>query len=143
MAAELRSSSVGRTMVLEIADPEHRNALGPDIYAAGVEALNAADGNPEVGSVVITGHGGVFSAGGNLQRLLKAAGQKVPLSKPILEINPHHPLVLRLKAETDDARFNDLAAVLFDQSLLAEGGQLEDPAGFVKRLNQLMLAIGG
>ncbi len=70
MAAELRSSSVGRTMVLEIADPEHRNALGPDIYAAGVEALNAADGNPEVGSVVIAGHGGVFSAGGNLQRLL-------------------------------------------------------------------------
>ncbi|MFN7087100.1 MAG: molecular chaperone HtpG [Burkholderiales bacterium] len=78
----------------------------------------------------------------NLQRLLKAAGQKVPTSRPILEINPHHPLVLRLKAETDDARFNDLAALLFDQSLLAEGGQLEDPAGFVKRLNQLMLALG-
>jgi enoyl-CoA hydratase/carnithine racemase len=56
--------------VLEIADPEHRNALGPDIYAAGIEALNAADGNPEIGCVVITGHGGVFSAGGNLQRLL-------------------------------------------------------------------------
>lgn len=70
MAAELRSSSVGRTLVLEIADPEHRNALGPDIYAAGIEALNAADGNPEIGCVVITGHGGVFSAGGNLQRLL-------------------------------------------------------------------------
>lgn len=70
MAAELRSSSVGRTLVLEIAGPEHRNALGPDIYAAGIEALNAADGNPEIGCVVITGHGGVFSAGGNLQRLL-------------------------------------------------------------------------
>ncbi len=79
----------------------------------------------------------------NLQRMLKAAGQKVPLSKPILEINPHHPLVLRLKSEAQDERFNDLAAVLFDQSLLAEGGQLEDPAGFVKRLNQLMLAMGG
>ena len=79
----------------------------------------------------------------NLQRMLKAAGQKVPTSKPILEINPHHPLVLRLKAEAQDERFNDLAQVLFDQSLLAEGGQLEDPAGFVKRLNQLMLAMGG
>jgi molecular chaperone HtpG len=79
----------------------------------------------------------------NLQRMLKAAGQKVPMSKPILEINPHHPLVLRLKLEAQDERFNDLAAVLFDQSLLAEGGQLEDPAGFVKRLNQLMLAMGG
>ncbi len=80
---------------------------------------------------------------GNLQRMLKAAGQKVPLSKPILEINPHHPLVLRLKSEADETRFGDLTAVLFDQSLLAEGGQLEDPAGFVKRLNQLMLAMGG
>ena len=79
----------------------------------------------------------------NLQRMLKAAGQKVPLSKPILEINPRHPLVLRLRDEAQDERFNDLAQVLFDQSLLAEGGQLEDPAGFVKRLNQLMLAMGG
>lgn len=80
--------------------------------------------------------------GANLQRMLKAAGQNVPASKPILEINPHHPLVLRLKNEADETRFSDLAKVLFDQSLLAEGGQLEDPAGFVKRLNQLMLALG-
>jgi molecular chaperone HtpG len=80
--------------------------------------------------------------GANFQRLLKASGQNVPASKPILEINPQHPLVLRLKFEPDDARFTDLAKVLFDQSMLAEGGQLEDPAGFVKRLNQLMLALG-
>jgi molecular chaperone HtpG len=80
--------------------------------------------------------------GANFQRLLKSAGQNVPTAKPILEINPHHALVQRLKDETDDARFDDLAKVLFDQSLLAEGGQLEDPAGFVKRLNQLMLALG-
>lgn len=70
MAAELKSASEGRTMVLTISNPEHRNALGPDIYAAGVEALNAADSNPEVGSVVITGAGSTFCAGGNLQRLL-------------------------------------------------------------------------
>jgi molecular chaperone HtpG len=80
--------------------------------------------------------------GANFQRMLKAAGQNVPTSKPIMEINPHHPLVLRLKDEADEARFTDLAKVLFDQSMLAEGGQLEDPAGFVKRLNQLMLALG-
>ncbi len=80
--------------------------------------------------------------GANFQRMLKAAGQDVPASKPIMEINPHHPLVLRLKDEADESRFTDLAKVLFDQSLLAEGGQLEDPAGFVKRLNQLMLALG-
>ena len=77
-----------------------------------------------------------------LQRMLKAAGQKVPPSRPILEVNPGHPLIARLRSETDEARFADLAAVLFDQSLLAEGGQLEDPAGFVRRLNQLMLALG-
>ena len=80
--------------------------------------------------------------GAHYQRLLKASGQNVPASKPILEINPQHPLVLRLKDEADEARFTDLAKVLFDQSMLAEGGQLEDPAGFVKRLNQLMLALG-
>jgi len=77
-----------------------------------------------------------------LQRMLKAAGQKVPMAKPILEINAGHPLVQRLQAEADESRFIDFAGVLFDQSLLAEGGQLEDPAGFVKRLNQLMLALG-
>ena len=79
--------------------------------------------------------------GMHLERLLKAAGQKVPTSKPILEVNPHHPLIERLKNEADDTRFGDWSQVLFDQALLAEGGQLEDPAGFVKRLNQLVLAI--
>ncbi|HEY0339106.1 MAG TPA: molecular chaperone HtpG [Burkholderiales bacterium] len=81
--------------------------------------------------------------GMHLERLLKAAGQQVPNSKPILEVNAHHPLVERLKNETDDARFGDWTEVLFDQALLAEGGQLEDPAGFVKRLNQLVLALDG
>lgn len=75
MAAELRSASEGRTMVLTIHNPEHRNALGPEIYAAGVEALNAADSNPEVRSVVLTGAGSTFCAGGNLQRLLDNRGK--------------------------------------------------------------------
>jgi molecular chaperone HtpG len=78
---------------------------------------------------------------GNLARLLKAAGQGVPASKPILEINPKHPVVLRLKGE--EKKFDDWAAVLFDQALLAEGGHLDDPAGFVKRINTLMLDLGG
>jgi molecular chaperone HtpG len=76
---------------------------------------------------------------GNLARLMKAAGQKAPASQPILEINPSHPVVQRLKGE--EKRFDDWAAVLFDQALLAEGGQLDDPAGFVKRVNQLMLEM--
>jgi len=63
----------------------------------------------------------------------------VPGHKPILEINPHHPLVQRLKYESDESRFSDWSHILFDQALLAEGGQLEDPAGFVRRLNELML----
>jgi molecular chaperone HtpG len=79
----------------------------------------------------------------NLERLLKAAGQKVPGSKPILEINPKHPLVQGLRYEADETRFADWSHILFDQALLAEGGQLEDPASFVKRLNELMLALAG
>jgi len=80
-------------------------------------------------------------ASGNLARMLKAAGQRLPDSKPILEINPRHPFVLRLKAE--DTRFDDWAAVLLDQAILAEGGQLDDPATFVKRINELMLDMSG
>ena len=76
--------------------------------------------------------------GGNLARLLKAAGQKVPVVKPILEINPRHPLIQRLKNEEN--RFDDWSQILFDQALLAEGGQLDDPASFVRKLNELVLA---
>jgi molecular chaperone HtpG len=75
----------------------------------------------------------------NLARMLKAAGQKAPPSKPILEVNPKHPVVMRVKDEA--RRFDDWALVLFDQALLAEGGQLDDPAAFVKRVNELMLAM--
>ena len=77
--------------------------------------------------------------GGNLARILKAAGQKVPASKPILEVNPEHAIVARLQPA--DARFEAWAGLLFDQALLAEGGQLEDPAGFVRRTNDLMLSL--
>lgn len=76
---------------------------------------------------------------GNMSRFLKSVGQSVPTSKPILEINPDHRLILRLKLDTDAQRIADWSQLLFDQSLLAEGGQLEDPAQFVKRLNQLMM----
>jgi molecular chaperone HtpG len=76
----------------------------------------------------------------NLARMLKSAGQKAPVSRPILEINPRHPVVLRLK--TEEKRFDDWVWVLFDQALLAEGGQLDDPASFVRRVNQLMLEMG-
>ncbi|HEY5863046.1 MAG TPA: molecular chaperone HtpG, partial [Casimicrobiaceae bacterium] len=76
---------------------------------------------------------------GNLARMLKAAGQHAPEAKPILEINPKHPVIERLVGE--HARFDAWAQVLYDQALLAEGGQLDDPATFVKRINELMLAM--
>ena len=82
-----------------------------------------------------------YDPSGNLARILKAAGQKAPDVKPILEINPAHPAVQRLKGE--EVRFADWAALLFEQATLAEGGQLDDPAGFVKRINDLMLALSG
>jgi molecular chaperone HtpG len=79
----------------------------------------------------------------HLERMLKAAGQNVPGSKPILEINPQHPIVQRLRDESDERRFSDWSHILFDQAMLAEGGQLDDPASFVKRLNEVMLTLAG
>ncbi len=76
-----------------------------------------------------------------MQNLMKQAGHDMPSSKPVLEINPSHPLIERMEAETDDEQFADWAAILFDQALLAEGAQLEDPAGFVSKLNKLMLKM--
>lgn len=81
--------------------------------------------------------------GMNLERLLKLTGQKVPPVRPILEINPRHPLVRRLKEEPSGDRFADWAHLLLEQALIAEGGQLDDPGAFVRRLNQLMLALAG
>ncbi|MCK5896147.1 MAG: molecular chaperone HtpG, partial [Cocleimonas sp.] len=76
-----------------------------------------------------------------MQQMMKQAGHEMPSSKPVLEINPAHPLLARMTAETDDDKFKEWASVLFDQALLAEGGQLEDPAGFVHKLNSLMLEM--
>ena len=79
----------------------------------------------------------------NMQRILQAVGQPAPESKPIFELNPDHTIVQRLKAETDDDRFAEWTEILFDQSVLAEGGQLKDPATFVNRLNKLLLELAG
>ena len=86
---------------------------------------------------------GDYDMGVQMRRILEAAGQAVPNSKPVFEINPEHPLVQRLDRETDDERFAEWARVLLDQARLAEGWELEDPATFVKRLNQLILQVSG
>ncbi len=77
-----------------------------------------------------------------LRRMLEASGQTLPESKPVLEINVNHPLVERLAAEPDDQRFGQISNVLLDHALLAEGAQLEDPAAYVQRMNQLLLELG-
>lgn len=82
-----------------------------------------------------------YELSSHLQRILKSAGQNIPSTKPIFELNPTHPLVAKLKQEQDDDRFAEWVNILFDQSMLAEGGQLEDPAGFVSRLNRLFLEM--
>jgi len=75
-----------------------------------------------------------------MQRILQASGQKMPEAKPIFEINPEHALIKRLHAIEDDERFSQWAVVLFEQAVLAEGGQLDNPADFVNRVNQLLIA---
>lgn len=80
--------------------------------------------------------------GAQMRRILEAAGQKAPATKPLLEINPAHPLLARLEATSDEAAFNDLAMLLFEQATLADGGQLPEPAAFVQRLNRLLLSMG-
>lgn len=84
---------------------------------------------------------GEHDMGAQMRRILEAAGQKVPDSKPIFELNPEHPLVKKLEQEAADARFADLANILFDQANLAEGAQLQDPAAYVARLNKLLLEL--
>jgi molecular chaperone HtpG len=84
---------------------------------------------------------GDYDMGAQMRRIMEAAGQPVPESKPILEINPTHPLVKMLDQEADEDRFADLGNILFDQANLAEGGQLDDPAAYVSRLNKLLLEM--
>ncbi|MDG2176182.1 MAG: molecular chaperone HtpG [Gammaproteobacteria bacterium] len=79
--------------------------------------------------------------GAQMRKIMEAAGQTMPDFKPVFEINPEHPLVQKLDKEADEDRFSDLAAILFDQASLAEGGQLDDPASYIQRLNKLLLDL--
>jgi molecular chaperone HtpG len=105
--------------------------------ASAVRVTNRLTDSP---ACLVSSEGGLST---NLERILKAAGQAVPAAKPILEVNPSHPIVRRLAEETDPVRFGDWSQILFDQATLAEGGQIEDPAAFVRRLNALMLTLAG
>jgi molecular chaperone HtpG len=102
-----------------------------------VKEVRVTDRLTDSASCLVSAEGDIS---GTLERLLKQAGQQAPERKPILEINPQHPLVKQLRTESS-SRFDDWSSLLFDQALLAEGGKLEDPSGFVKRMNDLLLAL--
>jgi molecular chaperone HtpG len=81
---------------------------------------------------------GEHDISGNLERILKAAGQSTPENKPILEINPNHELIKKIEKVEENQLFNDYASVIFDQAILAEGGQLDDPIGYVNKINKFI-----
>jgi molecular chaperone HtpG len=84
---------------------------------------------------------GEYDMGMQMRKIMEAAGQKVPESKPIFELNMEHPLVSKLDREADEDRFGELASILFDQACLAEGRQLDDPASYIGKLNKLLLEL--
>jgi molecular chaperone HtpG len=101
-----------------------------------VESVRLSSRLTESPSCLVAGE---YALSRRLEEMLKRAGEQAPASRPILELNPEHPLVVKLKSTADDEALADLGELLFGQAVLAEGGQLEDPAGFVRRLNRLLL----
>ncbi len=144
-AKDLDLSAIGGEALKPEADPatgEHaallqrmQQALGE--RASAVRVTHRLTDSP---ACLVSSEAGIST---HLERLLKAAGQAVPAGKPILEVNPSHPLVRRIADEPDAVKFADWSHILFDQATLAEGGQVDDPAAFVKRLNDLMLTLAG
>lgn len=103
-----------------------------------VSAVRISHRLTESASCIVADHYGLSRT---MEKIMKSAGQTVPSSKPILELNPEHPVVEHLKIEQDEQRFKDLAVLLFDQAVLNEGSQLDDPAAFVHRLNGLLQTL--
>ena len=108
------------------------------VLEAKVEEVRVTNRLTDSPACLVVGDGDM---GAQMRRILEQAGQAMPESKPILELNPEHSLVQKLDQESDEDRFSDLVEILFDQSMLAEGGQLDDPATYVHRLNKLLLEL--
>ncbi len=103
-----------------------------------VTAVNTTDRLTSSPACLVVGE---YDMGLQMRRLLEQAGQNLPESKPSLEINPEHPIVVKMDGESDEERFSDMAWLLFEQATLSEGGQLEDPATFVNRMNKLIVQL--
>ncbi|MGB5613893.1 MAG: molecular chaperone HtpG [Sedimenticolaceae bacterium] len=123
---------------VEKATEEHKHLIERVKTALGeaVKEVRVSSRLTESPACLVVDH---YDMSQNLARVLKQMGQDAPMPIPIIEINLEHPLVQRMDGEADEDKFGELAKLVFDQALLAEGGQLEDPAGFVHRLNRLML----
>jgi molecular chaperone HtpG len=123
---------------LEKASEEHKGLLEriQNVLGEGVKEVRVSNRLTESPACLVVGD---YDMSANLQRVLEQLGQNAPKTQPIMEINPDHSLLQRMDREPDEDIFADLSHILFDQALLAEGGQLQDPAGFVHRLNKLML----
>lgn len=123
-------------------EKEHQSLLerAQTVLEGKVEKVRATNRLTDSPACLVVGQ---HDMGAQMRRILEAAGQKVPDNKPTLELNPAHPLVVKLDQESDEDRFADLVEILFDQAHLAEGGQLKDPAAYVHRLNKLLLEITG
>jgi molecular chaperone HtpG len=121
-------------------DQEHKPLLKKvkKVLKERIEAVHVSKRLVSSPACVVAGRS---ELGPQLRRLLEASGQKLPDSKPILEINIEHPLVSRLSSESDDNRFTALANIVLDHALLAEGSQLDNPAEYVKRMNSLLLEL--
>lgn len=125
----------------EVAEPQDHEALLERVQAhlgERVAEVRATDRLTESAACLALGE---YDMGEQMRKIMAATGQSLPDSKPVLEINPEHALVVRLAAEADEQRFGDLADVLFDQAQLADGRQLADPMAFVQRLNRLLLDL--
>ena len=124
----------------EAANKEHAPLLErvQEVLKERVDAVNVSRRLVDSAACVVSGDDELNP---QVRRMLEASGQEVPESKPILEVNVDHPLVARLAAETDEARFNELSNIVLDHALLAEGTQLDNPAAYVQRMNKLLLDI--
>ena len=123
---------------VEKATEEHKHLIERVKTALGeaVKEVRVSSRLTESPACLVVDH---YDMSQNLARVLKQMGQDAPMPTPIIEVNLDHPLLQRMDDEPDEDKFAELAKLVFDQALLAEGGQLEDPAGFVHRLNRLML----
>jgi molecular chaperone HtpG len=125
---------------VEKATEEHKHLLERVKTALGeaVKEVRVSSRLTESPACLVVDH---YDMSQNLARVLKQLGQDAPVPTPIIEVNLEHPLLARMENEADEDKFGEMAKLVFDQALLAEGGQLEDPAGFVHRLNRLMLDL--